>query len=93
MDLPELMTAQEVSEWLRIGGVQAVYDLIRSQGMPAYRVGKHWRFRQQDIEDWMREQAQAMIPPSHAPGMASQRPSASRRTPVDIDAELKRLMG
>jgi excisionase family DNA binding protein len=102
---PELMTAQEVAAWLKIRRIQSVYALIREHGMPASRLKRHWRFNREQIEQWMRGQAQAMIPhptvhvpATQLPGLTRPAPRApaSRRervfAPGEIDAELKRII-
>jgi excisionase family DNA binding protein len=53
-----LLTAKDVAELLRVP-VSWVYDRARSRSLdrlPAVRLGKYWRFREQDIVAWLRHQ-------------------------------------
>ncbi len=50
--MKRLLTTQEVAEclgkspwWIR--------ENIRTLGIPAIKVGRHWRFDQQEIESWL----------------------------------------
>ena len=47
--LPEVMTATEVSEYLRIHPA-TVYRLLRSKQLPGFRVGGEWRFLGEAID-------------------------------------------
>jgi excisionase family DNA binding protein len=49
------LTAEEVSQYLRIP-VSTVYKLVQDSVLPAFRVGKHWRFRKTALEEWVRKQ-------------------------------------
>lgn len=49
------MTVKEVAEYLRVHPT-TVYRLLRQGGLPAFRVGADWRFRQADIVAWSRGQ-------------------------------------
>lgn len=53
-----LLTVKEVAELLRVP-VSWVYDRARSRSLdrlPAMRLGKYWRFREDEIVAWMRRQ-------------------------------------
>lgn len=45
-----LLTVKEIAKYLNIS-IRQVYRLIES-GMPHRKVGKHYRFRKQDIDNW-----------------------------------------
>jgi len=51
---PEVMTIQEVSEYLRIP-VSSLYRLAQSGKIPSQKVGRHWRFRREAIDRWLEE--------------------------------------
>jgi excisionase family DNA binding protein len=54
----EILTVNEVAELLRVP-VSWVYDRTRKRSadrLPGIRLGKYWRFRYDDIVDWLRRQ-------------------------------------
>ncbi len=52
---PEVLTAQEVAELLRVRP-STVLDLARRAVLPSFKVGKHRRFLRSDIDSWLDEQ-------------------------------------
>ncbi|MFA9429172.1 helix-turn-helix domain-containing protein [Egicoccus sp. AB-alg2] len=48
----QLRTVAEVADVLRVS-TMTVYRLIRSGDLPALRVGKNYRVRQQDLHDYL----------------------------------------
>jgi excisionase family DNA binding protein len=53
----KLLTAEETSKLLRIPK-RSVYEFAKQGLIPsAFRIGKHWRFREDAIESWIVEQA------------------------------------
>lgn len=53
---------QEPSRWLSVQEVAAhlgvsretVYAWIKNKSMPAHRVGRHWKFKRDEVDDWVR---------------------------------------
>ena len=52
---PELLTVREVADAIRVS-TMTVYRLIRSSALPAIRVGKHFRIRARDLEQYLEAQ-------------------------------------
>ena len=52
-----LLTPIEAAEMLRIHPKTAL-SLARNHGIPAIRLGKHWRFRACDLRSWAESQIQ-----------------------------------
>lgn len=50
-----IWTIGEVAAYLRLNP-QTVYRLTQQGQLPGFKVGRHWRFSQQHIENWMRQQ-------------------------------------
>jgi excisionase family DNA binding protein len=50
---PPVMTIAEVAEYLRIPR-GSVYKLAQRGKIPCQKVGRHWRFRREAIEEWLR---------------------------------------
>jgi len=51
----EIITAQDVCQYLKIPR-SSLYQLARAKRIPAFRVGRHWRFKKTRIEEWVEEQ-------------------------------------
>lgn len=52
----EILTVMEVARFLRVPK-STVYKLARVGGLPASKIGKHWRFLRRDIHEWMHGRA------------------------------------
>jgi excisionase family DNA binding protein len=52
---PPVLTVREVSERLRVHPT-TIYRLLRSNQIPAFRVGSDWRFSTDMIDRWMSAQ-------------------------------------
>ncbi len=53
----KLLTVQEISQLLRIPK-RSIYKFVNEGHIPGgFRIGKHWRFRKDVIENWLAEQA------------------------------------
>jgi len=55
----QLLTVQEVARLLRVP-VSWVYGRTRKRSLerlPGYRLGKYWRFREEEIHAWVRRQS------------------------------------
>ena len=48
----EILTANEVADYLKVT-VRTIYRLIREEKIPGRRVGGHWRFRKDILDDWL----------------------------------------
>ena len=51
----EFLTVEEVAEYLRLP-VSTVYKLVQDRKLPGFKVGKHWRFRKETFQEWIKEQ-------------------------------------
>ena len=51
-DEPRLLTVREVADEMRVS-TMTVYRLIRGDAFPAIRVGKHFRIRTNDLEEYL----------------------------------------
>jgi len=77
------LTTEEVLEYLQVN-LRTVYRLIKSNAIPAVRVGRQWRFKKQDIDAWLEGRR----------GGAAQPPRQGRRRllPVDDDEGTRILL-
>ncbi len=51
-----LLTVREVADAMRVS-TMTVYRMIRSEALPAIRIGKHFRIRNRDLEDYLESQS------------------------------------
>ena len=56
MDYPMILTVKQCQEILQIGKNLMLY-LIHNEEIPAFRVGKQWRIRREDLEHFMDDQS------------------------------------
>ena len=47
-----VLTVAEVAVYLKIPKA-TVYKLARQETLPAHKVGKHWRFMRDELDDWL----------------------------------------
>jgi excisionase family DNA binding protein len=57
----EFLTAEEVAEYLRLP-LSTVYKLVQDNRLPGFKVGKHWRFRNETIQNWIKDQEKRTDP-------------------------------
>jgi excisionase family DNA binding protein len=48
----KLLTLEEVAEFLHVHQ-STIYRLLKSQSIPAFKLGSDWRFNQESIERWI----------------------------------------
>jgi len=51
----EILTLDELHAYLKIPK-PTLYALAQAGRIPAAKVGKHWRFRKHDIDEWLNAQ-------------------------------------
>ena len=51
----DILTLQELHDYLKIPK-PTLYVLAQHGRIPAAKVGKHWRFRRTDIDEWFKAQ-------------------------------------
>jgi len=54
----DVMTLNEVAEYLRIPR-STTYKLAQEGKLPGQKVGRHWRFHKEAVEDWLKRQSAA----------------------------------
>jgi excisionase family DNA binding protein len=50
--MEEMITIQQVANYLKVDRL-TVYRLVTQKGMPAFKVGGQWRFKQEMIDSWL----------------------------------------
>lgn len=60
-EAPEIMTIAETAKYLRIS-LSSLYKIAQEGKIPCQKVGRHWRFRRQALDNWLEEMPIAMQP-------------------------------
>ena len=55
-----IMTVHDVAGYLRLSEAK-VYKMARDGLIPAFRMGKNWRFKRQLIDEWIRRETEGGI--------------------------------
>lgn len=50
----EVLTIDELAGYLKIPK-STLYKLVREGSVPCQKVGKHWRFHKEAIDDWLKQ--------------------------------------
>ncbi|MCL6507835.1 MAG: helix-turn-helix domain-containing protein [Bryobacteraceae bacterium] len=50
--MEKLLTLEEVADYLRLSK-DTVYRLANTGKLPASKVGNQWRFRKEDVDQWL----------------------------------------
>tara|TARA_B100000745_G_scaffold278954_1_gene210234 strand:+ start:314 stop:490 length:177 start_codon:yes stop_codon:yes gene_type:complete len=56
MQYPEIMTIEEVADYLRIKK-RTVYEWIKNKKIPTIKMVGQWRFKKSKIDAWLDKQA------------------------------------
>ena len=51
-EFPQVLTIEEASKYLRIP-LSTLYKLAQDGKIPCQKVGRHWRFRKERIDNWL----------------------------------------
>jgi excisionase family DNA binding protein len=57
----ELMTAEETCRYLKITS-RTLYRYLHNHQIPAFKLGKEWRFVRSDLEQWIRDRTRGAVP-------------------------------
>ena len=55
-EFPQVLTIEEASKYLRIP-LSTLYKLAQDGKIPCQKVGRHWRFRKETIDNWLDERS------------------------------------
>ena len=59
--ISELMTAEETCRYLKITS-RTLYRYLHNHQIPAFKLGKEWRFVRSDLEQWIRDRTRGSVP-------------------------------
>jgi excisionase family DNA binding protein len=76
----DIFTLREVAHYLKVTE-RTIYRLVAEQRIPGFKVGGSWRFRQVDLDRWMRSQMylSGQPPGSERAQSAGSRAASARR--------------
>ncbi|MBW1727324.1 MAG: helix-turn-helix domain-containing protein [Deltaproteobacteria bacterium] len=57
MNKERLLSVNDLCEYIGIGR-DTLYKLIRNKALPAYRLGRLWKFRKKEVDRWLKNGAQ-----------------------------------
>jgi excisionase family DNA binding protein len=80
------LTTDEVLKYLQIN-LRTVYRLIKAGKLPAVRVGRQWRFRRRDVDNWLDSNRPRTLRAVPSPSKASTAATASRPRILVVDDE------
>lgn len=49
-----LLSVDDICEYLGIGR-DTIYKWIESKGLPAYRLGRLWKFKKEEVDEWLKK--------------------------------------
>jgi len=58
-ELLSFLTTEQVLGYLKVTP-RTIYRLIRTGELPAVRIGRQWRFRRGDLDEWLERQRHTM---------------------------------
>ena len=91
----EIMTIEEVAAYLRVSE-RTVYDWAQKGDLPGGKLGTTWRFKREDVENWVNSRLSSQSTATAAAGVASSKTLTPERVVIleeaDKDTVLRRLV-
>ncbi|WP_372795384.1 PTS sugar transporter subunit IIA [Pontiella sp.] len=91
----EIMTIEEVAEYLRVSE-RTVYDWAQKGDLPGGKLGTTWRFKRNDVENWVNSRISKSADTKNKKGMTSSATLTAERVIVveemDKDTILRQLV-
>jgi len=53
------LSVEEIAEYLGVSK-DTIYGWVSNKGMPGHKVGRFWKFKRQEIDEWVRAGGAAM---------------------------------
>lgn len=60
MNKERLLSVEDICEYFGIGR-DTLYKLIYNKGLPAYRLGKLWKFKKTEVDGWLKMSARPSV--------------------------------
>jgi excisionase family DNA binding protein len=52
LNMDKWLTLEQIAEYLQIS-TSSIYKMAQSAKIPAYKVGRQWRFKREEIDTWV----------------------------------------
>ena len=59
-DQDRWLSVAEISAYLGVRGTTLYKWIARKPGIPAHKVGRHWKFKRAEIDDWVKSGGAAL---------------------------------
>ena len=56
-----LQSVDDIREYLGVSR-DTVYKWIETRGLPAYRLGRLWKFKREEVEEWVKKDGKSDSP-------------------------------
>ena len=56
------LSVDEIAEYLGVSK-DTIYGWVSTKGMPGHKVGRFWKFKREEIDEWVRAGGAAMASP------------------------------
>ena len=87
----EIMTIDEVAAYLRVSE-RTVYDWAQKGDLPGGKLGTTWRFKRQDVENWVNSRLSSSPVSATAPGGVTSSATLTAERVVLMDAADKKTV-
>ncbi|HOJ16777.1 MAG TPA: helix-turn-helix domain-containing protein [Caldisericia bacterium] len=55
MIMDKWLTLEQIAEYLQMS-TSSIYKMAQAGRIPAYKVGRQWRFKKEEIDSWVEKQ-------------------------------------
>ena len=55
LTMDKWLTLEQIAEYLQMS-TSSIYKMAQKGKIPAYKVGRQWRFKKEEIDEWIRKQ-------------------------------------
>ena len=67
---PTILTLENVAEYLRVHP-STIYRLLKKKQLPAFKLGRDWRFNRESIDRWRADAERSRGPVTYSAGGSS----------------------
>lgn len=54
-DMKKWLTLEQIADYLQMS-TSSIYKMAQARKIPAYKVGRQWRFKREEIDKWVEKQ-------------------------------------
>lgn len=56
LNMNKWLTLEQIAEYLQMS-TSSIYKMAQAGKIPAYKVGRQWRFKKEEIDKWVEKQS------------------------------------